>query len=460
MPTDVRLPELGESIKEADVIRILVREGQTITVGQPLVTIETEKATVDVPSEVAGTVLGVLVTDGQTIQPGQPLISIEHSGTAETSPTSTPAPAAAPVAAAPVAAVPAPAPPPIASPAAEASPPPAPAAPRIPSAPDAAAPPPAPPAPGATPAFAAPIVRQFAREIGVDIQAVPGSGPGGRIDAEDVKRFARMRAASPQPTTTEVPALPDFTQFGPIEREPLSRFRRTVARNMAQSWAQIPHVTVFHSADLTALEALRRKYRDAASKAGGTLTLSALLVKLVATALQHHPQFNASLDAETNELVLKRYFHIGLAVETERGLAVSVLRDVDQKDIIQLAVEMRGVADRVKENALTIEEMRGASFTISSLETLGISHFTPLINWPEVAILGIGRDTDLPSYENEELHTRRRLALSLSFDHRVIDGADGARFLRWLVNAMHDPSVIDPASGIEPAHGVEPGAAS
>ena len=454
MPTDVRLPELGEGIKEADVIRILVREGQVLTVGQPLLTIETEKATVDVPSEVAGTVVGVLVASGQTIQPGQPLISIEAVGSAAT-PAATPpepaAPASTPAPAPPVASAP-----PAAAPAAEVAPTPpvamsSVATPLAPAAPVVPAPPPASPAEGVIPAFAAPSVRQFAREIGVDIHAVPGSGPGGRIDAEDVKRSARVRAYSPQPSAIEVPTLPDFSPFGLTEREPLSRFRRTVARNMAQSWAQIPHVTMFHTADLTALEALRRKYRDAASKAGGTLTLSALLVKLVATALQQHPQFNASLDAETNELILKRYYHIALAVETERGLTVSVLRDADQKDIIQLAVEMRGIADRVKENALTIEEMRGASFTISSLETLGISHFTPLINWPEVAILGIGRDTDLPSYENEELHTHRRLALSLSFDHRVIDGADGARFLRWLVNAMHDPSLIDPASGIDPA---------
>jgi pyruvate dehydrogenase E2 component (dihydrolipoamide acetyltransferase) len=260
-----------------------------------------------------------------------------------------------------------------------------------------------------------------------------------------VKRYARTRAGAPAEAQT--PALPDFSPYGPTEREPLSRFRRTVARNMANAWAQIPHVTLFHTADLTALEAMRREYRDAAAKAGGTLTTTALILKVVASALQQFPQFNASLDAATEELVLKRYIHLGLAVETERGLAVPVIRDVDQKDILQLSVDLKGIAERQKQNALTIEEMRGASFTITSLETLGVGHFTPLINWPEVAILGIGRDTDLPSYENEELHPRRRLALSLSFDHRVVDGADGARFLRWLVNAMDDPSVIAPAGG-------------
>ena len=449
MPTELPLPELGEGITEADVIRILVREGEPISVGQPLVTIETEKATVDVPADSAGTVLAVLVANGQTILPGQPLVSIDTGTTAAaaarpapevtsmtSTPTPTPAAPPAPIEAsidvepAPTAAVATP--PPALTPTATPTPTPTPT-----------------PVDGAPRAFAAPSVRRFAREIGVDVQRVPGSGPAGRIDVEDVKRFARERSdMSPtpaRPSASEQPALPDFSAFGPVEREPLSRFRRTVARNMSTAWSQIPHVTLFATADLTALEAMRRTYRDAASKAGGTLTLSALLVKLVATALQQHPRLNSSLDTTSDELVLKHYYHIGLAVETERGLAVSVLRDVDQKDIIQLAVELRGIADRLKENALTIEEMRGASFTISSLETLGVSHFTPIVNWPEVAILGIGRDHDLPSYEDEELHSRRRLALSLSFDHRVIDGADGARFLRSLVNAMHDPSIIEPA---------------
>jgi pyruvate dehydrogenase E2 component (dihydrolipoamide acetyltransferase) len=296
-------------------------------------------------------------------------------------------------------------------------------------------------------AFAAPSVRRLAREIGVDIAAVRGSGPGGRIDEDDVKRHARERAANGTSSLGTSPALPDFAAFGPVEREPLSRFRRTVARNMATSAAEIPQVTLFHTADLTAVEALRRQERDAVAKAGGTLTTSVILVKLVALALRAFPHFNASLDVAAGELVVKGYVHVGLAVDTDRGLAVSVFRDADRKSLADLAVELRGIADRAKENALTIEEMRGASFTITSLETLGIGHFTPLINWPEVAILGVGRDTDLPAYDNEELHPRRRMALSLSFDHRVVDGADAARFLRWLVNAIHDPQPLLAAEG-------------
>jgi pyruvate dehydrogenase E2 component (dihydrolipoamide acetyltransferase) len=433
MPTEFRLPELGEGITEADVIRVLVHDGDTLTVGQPVVTIETEKATVDVPSEVAGTVAQVVVREGQTVSPGTVLLSVETSAASSEAVPPPAAPAVPPIeAAAPSAATPA-SPPPVAAPTPEPTPAPTPAPVEVATAPEAD-----------SPAFAAPSVRLFAREIGVDIHAVTGTGAGGRIDIEDVKHHAREHRGGT--AASGVPAaqpLPDFSAFGPTEREPLSRFRRTVARNMATSAAQIPQVTLFHTADLTALEAVRRKYRDAASKAGGTLTTSVLLVKLVALALREFPHFNASLDAEAQELVLKRYVHIGLAVDTDRGLAVSVFRDADRKDLPQLAADLKGIAERAKENALTVEEMRGASFTITSLETLGIGHFTPLVNWPEVAILGIGRDTDLPSYDADELHPRRRMALSLSFDHRVVDGADGARFLRWLVNAIHDPSILD-----------------
>lgn len=453
MPTEFRLPELGEGITEADVIRVLVREGDTVAVGQPVVTIETEKATVDVPSDVAGTIAAIAVQEGQTVSPGVVLVSVETtSSPAEPAPppvateaapplvapeAESAEPSPAPAGAAPLTAATEAAPPPATPPAAQ---------PLATPAPEPAAPYSAPPSSeGTTTAFAAPSVRLFAREIGVDISTVRGSGPGGRIDVEDVKRRARERATggsggaagyAPQP-------LPDFSAFGPVEREPLSRFRRTVARNMATSAAEIPQVTLFHTADLTAIEGVRRAHRDAAAKAGGTLTTSVILVKLVALALREFPHFNASLDAEAQELVLKRYVHVGLAVDTDRGLAVSVFRDADRKTLPELAVDLKGIAERSKENALTIEEMRGASFTITSLETLGIGHFTPLVNWPEVAILGVGRDTDLPAYDNEELHPRRRMALSLSFDHRVVDGADGARFLRWLVNAIHDPSILD-----------------
>lgn len=448
MPTDFRLPELGENITEADVVRVLVREGDTIAVDQPIATIETEKATVDVPSGVTGRITQIHIAAGQTVSPGAVIVTVDAAIGAEAAVSKLPAAPAAAVTATP---------PPLASPpapAAEPSPPlaaptPAPAAKPEPTeavtvpASTPPAPAPATPAPpeGTAAAFAAPSVRTFSREIGVDIHAVQGSGPGGRIDIEDVKRHARELRATP--VAGGIPPLPDFSQFGEVERQPLSRFRRTIARSTATTWSQIPLVTLFSTADSSAFEAIRRRYRDAASRAGGTLTDGVLLMKLVGAALKEFPQFNATLDLQREELILKQYVHIGLAVDTDRGLVVPVLRDVDKKTIVDLAADFRGISDRVKANALTLEEMRGASFTISSLETLGVSHFTPLVNWPEVAILGVGSNADLPSYEREELRVHKRIALSLSFDHRVIDGADGARFLRWLVNAIHEPAMLD-----------------
>jgi pyruvate dehydrogenase E2 component (dihydrolipoamide acetyltransferase) len=308
------------------------------------------------------------------------------------------------------------------------------------------------------PVFAAPSVRQFAREIGVDIREVRGSGPGGRVDEEDVKRHARSRPAVDATATADAsaaapagpaaaashqaPALPDFSQFGPIEREPLSRFRRTVARNMTTSWDQIPYVTLFQTTDITELEEFRKRYRERAREAGGNLTISVVLLKIVAAALKANPHFNSSLDAETNELILKRYYDIGMAVDTERGLAVPVIRGVDDKNIIELAVEMAGIAERARENKLTLDEMRGATFTISNLGSLGTGHFTPLVNWPEVAILGVGRAEQTPVWTDGQWQPRLQLPLSLSIDHRVIDGADGARFLNWIADAIREPLIV------------------
>lgn len=449
MTVEFNLPELGEGIEEADVVAVLVREGDTVSVEQAVITIETEKATVDVPSSVAGTVSKVHVASGATVKPGQLLITVEAVAAPDAP---APPPESAPPAVEPRVETPQAEAAPIEEPAADTmaarppdEPPPPPSEAGTTQPPPAAPPPPPPPAEGA-PAFAAPSVRQFAREIGVNIREVQGSGPGGRISEDDVKLHARSRPAAglrPAEPGGAAPPLPDFAQFGPVEREPLSRFRRTVARNMTTSWSQIPYVTLFHTADMAELEEMRRRYRDRAREAGGTLTNTVLLLKLVATALKEHPRFNSSFDAEQNELILKQYVHLGLAVETERGLSVAVIRDVDKKDLVQLSVDVKGIAQRADENALTIEEMRGASFTVSSLEALGVGHFTPLVNWPEVAILGVGRADDEVSYARGEIEVRRRLALSLSLDHRVVDGADGARFLRWLVNAIHEPSIIE-----------------
>ncbi|TAK77127.1 MAG: 2-oxo acid dehydrogenase subunit E2 [Dehalococcoidia bacterium] len=448
---EFKLPDLGEGITEADVLKVYVSPGDTVAVDQPIVEIETEKATLDVPSGVAGTVTAVLVQAGQTIPVGQPLIEVGPTG--EAAPVS---PGGAP------AAVPAPP-----APTAQQTPTPAPA-----SEPAPASPAPAPPAPArATPAAqqaqsaaaqpatpgrvtpAAPSVRKLAREVGVEIGTVTGSGPGGRITDDDVKRAARERSAAPPPAPTaageqrrgfEVRALPDFTQWGGVTREPLSRLRRTVARNMAQSWAEIPHVHLYDRADITAMEELRQQFKERAKAAGGNLTISVMMLKVIAAALRAHPRLNASLDVDSNELILKQYIHLGVAVDTDRGLVVPKIEDVDQKNIIELSVELNGIAERARTNALTLDEMRGSTFTVTNLGSFGIGHFDPIINWPEVAVLGLGRaeQTAVWDAERKTWEPRLLMPLSLGHDHRVIDGADGARFLTWIVEAIKNPLLM------------------
>lgn len=456
MTVEFALPELGEGITDADVLRVLVAPGDTVALDQPVLEIETEKATLDVPCGVSGRVLSIAVSEGETIAPGQLVLTVEEVD----APRSPPPPATAPPAASapPVEAVErVEATPPIeAAPPDEAAPPT-----REPVTPPAAAaasavepPTPAPPATperGQLPPFAAPSVRRFAREVGVEIRDVAGSGPEHRISLDDVKAHARMAAARTQQTApTErtqleerpILALPDFSRFGPVEREPLTRFRRTVARNMSQAWAEIPHVTLHHAADVTELEEIRRRYRDRAREAGGNLTLSVVILKIVAAALRAFPRMNSSLDVASNEIVLKRYYHLGVAVDTERGLAVPVIRDVDQKNVIELSVELNGIAGRAREGRLTLDEMQGASFTVSNLGSLGTGHFAPIINHPEVGVLGVGRAERLPRYIDGELQPRLIMPISLAHDHRVIDGADGARFMSWIVDAIREPLLL------------------
>ncbi|MBM3139863.1 MAG: branched-chain alpha-keto acid dehydrogenase subunit E2, partial [Chloroflexi bacterium] len=306
--------------------------------------------------------------------------------------------------------------------------------------------------PGDRPIFAAPSVRRFAREVGVSIAEVAGTGPGGRITEEDVKRHARSRpapAAAAEPAfrtaAAAIPApapLPDFSQWGPVDRDPLTRLRRTVARNMATSWSHIPHVTLQHWADITELEEMRQQYKDRARQAGGNLTISVVMIKIAAAALKAHPTFNASLDLESNELILKRYYDIGVAVDTERGLVVPVIRRVDDKNIIELSIELNQIAERARTNTLTLEEMRGATFTVTNLGSLGTGHFSPIINFPEVAVLGLGRAERVPVWTGGEWKPRLRMPLSITFDHRVIDGADGARFMSWIVEAVDNPLML------------------
>ena len=440
MPSDFALPDLGEGIEEADVLKIYVKEGDSLTVDQPVMEIETDKATLDVPSGVAGTITGLHVAEGQTITPGTVLITVLEGVGAE------PEGGAAAVAAPPPAVVPRPtavAPPPSAGPPGVASTP----------LPDPGGPASVPEDVTQRAVFASPSVRKFARQIGVDVRAVAGSGPAGRIAEADVKRFARAERSAlpsvPSGAPAPPPPLPDFSRWGPIEREPLSRFRRTVARNMSLAWEQIPAVTLHHTADVTDLETMRQRYKQAAIDAGGRLTVTAILLKVVASALRAHPRVNASFDAEAQELVLKQYIHIGVAVDTDRGLVVPVIRDADRKNIIQLGVELTEVSVKARDNELTIEEMRGSSFTVTNLGGLGTGHFTPIIQWPNVAILAIGRAervavfAESPGDSTEgSWEPRLQMPLSLSFDHRVLDGADAARFMTWVTDAVRQPLML------------------
>jgi len=457
MATDFALPDLGEDIDEADVTKIYVSEGDSVALEQSILEIETEKATLDVPSSVIGKVLSISVSVGDTIKPGQIIISV--GDTADTTPPAEPTRPAAETPASPPAATDSPpgAPEPQ-TPALTTTtldprgdPPLTDAEPTQPSPAESPEAPSAQPLPsldddGSTPVFAAPSARKFAREIGVDVGRVEGTGPGGRISESDIKRFARENKtgddkAHPISGARPTPQLPDFSRFGPIERQKLSRFRRTVARNMGTSWDQIPRVSLQHIADVTELEEFRQLQKRRANATG--LTTTAILIKITAAALRAHPHVNASLDLENEELILKNYIHIGVAVDTERGLVVPVIRDADQKNIVEIGAELSDLSQRARDNKLTLDEMRGASFTVTNLGGLGTGFFSPVINWPEVAILAVGRAEQVPVFDDDgAVVPRLRMPLSLAFDHRAFDGADGARFMTWMVDAINQPLML------------------
>ncbi|MCY4640947.1 MAG: dihydrolipoamide acetyltransferase family protein [Chloroflexi bacterium] len=456
MTIEFALPELGEGIEEADVLRVLVSPGDSVEVEQGVIEVETEKATLEVPAPAAGRIGEVRVASGETIRVGQVIVTIDEAAGAAGEAR---APAAAPASAPPEPAPPAPPEPePGPSPAAAA---PEPAPPAAPAPADEAAPEPAPPArPAPAPAspaapvhregepvFAAPSVRTFAREIGVDIREVAGSGPGGRISQDDVKRHARSRPAGGLGRGAPAPdpgAGVDFARWGEVERLPMSRVRRTTAETISRSW-QSPHVTLFQKADVTELEALRRRYRERVSRAGGgNLTMVAILLSVCASALRQHPRLNASVDAAARQIVYKKHVHIGVAVDTDRGLLVPVLRDADRKNVTELSAELGSLAVKAREGKLGLEEMRGGSFTISNLGGMGTGFFTPILNPPEVGILGVGRALTEAVWDAEAgaFAPRLLLPLSLSFDHRIVDGADGARFLSWVVEALEQPLLL------------------
>ena len=441
MATEVRLPELGEGVERADIVRVLVAPGDSVAVDQPLLEIETDKATVEVPSPVAGTVAAVAVEAGATLAVGGLIASLEADGGGPATDSPTEAGTEAPKAAAPEqspATVPVPSRPPPAA-AAPASSPPAP-----PAAPVAVAPAPSP----RHRALAAPSVRKLAREIGVEIDAVEGSGANGRVSLDDVKAHARrameqLRSPAPQPAGPgpPVPALPDFSRWGPIERTPMRNVRRTVARRMSASWQTVPHVTQHDRADVGELEAVRRTLKRTSPEL--PLTVTAFAVAVCAAALREFPQFNASIDTARDEIVYKRYVNIGVAVDTERGLIVPVIPEADQKSLAALSTEIAEVAAAARTTGLPRERLEGGTFTITNLGGLGGTAFTPIVNYPEVAILGMSRSTPAPVWAGDRFEPRPMLPLSLSYDHRLIDGADAVRFLRWVAERLEHPLLLE-----------------
>lgn len=440
MATEFVLPELGENVEKGDVVRVLVNVGDTVAKDQPVLELETDKATIEVPSSVAGKVTEVRVKPGDKVKVGQAVILIDEASAGA-------APGAAPAAkpAAPAGEPRAGSEPKTAAPASE---PPAPAVAEKPAAKPApvvdittARPAAAAKVDGAAPVPAAPSVRRFARELGVEIHAVEGTGPGGRIGQQDVKQHVKSALEQPGAFVGRTGPLPDFSKWGEVDVQPMSNIRRKTAEHLSVAW-QAPHVTQHDKADMTALEAFRKAYGARVEKAGAKLTVTVVLIKTIAAALDRFPQFASSVDMAGQSIVIKKYRHIGVAVDTPNGLLVPVLRDVDRKTLTELAIELAALSKKAQEKKLGLDDMAGGVFTISNLGGIGGSFFTPLINQPEVAILGVQRGVMEPVWRDGEFVPCQMLPLSLSYDHRVIDGADAARFLRFVVEAIEHPLAI------------------
>jgi pyruvate dehydrogenase E2 component (dihydrolipoamide acetyltransferase) len=449
MPVEFTLPELGENVEKGDVVRVLVNVGDVVEKDQPLLELETDKATIEVPSNVSGKVSAVRIKAGDKVKVGQAVITIDEAAGGSKNGAAAAAQASAPEAKPEAAPVP--------SKDEEAhanareaqsdGPPPATAKPAAPvvdisSARQAhAAAPMAARAEGAPPVPAAPSTRRYARELGVEIGDVAGTGPGGRIGQEDVKQHVRGVLSGGGGVRLASGPLPDFSKWGDVELKPMSNIRRKTAEHLSVAW-QAPHVTQFDRADVTALEAFREKYGPRVEKAGGKLTVTAILIKVIALALDRFPDFATSVDMANDAIVYKKYRHIGVAVDTPNGLLVPVLRDVDRRTMTEIAVELAGISQKARDRKLSLDDMSGGVFTISNLGGIGGTLFTPIVNQPEVAILGVSRGTTEPVWKDGQFVPREMLPLSLSYDHRVIDGANGARFIRFVAEALEQPLSI------------------
>lgn len=430
---EFKIPALGENISSAQIVKVLVKPGDKIKTDQIVFEIETDKATVEVPAESAGVVKEVKIKEGDKVPVGSVALIIEGSEMASASEPGidTPASPVQPVSSSiekkteiKESAV-----------AKEHS-----HMPQIITVPKDIS---------KVVVPAAPSVRRFAREIGVEITGVRGSGPGGRISIEDVKAYAKNLNQQIQKggivgsgVSITKETLPDFSKWGEIDRQPMSNIRRKTAEHLSYAWATIPHVTQFDKADITELEKLRKQFGKKVEEAGGKLTVTGILLKVIASAMKVFPQFNSSVDMEKNEVVYKKYFNIGIAVDTDRGLLVPVIRDVDKKNITQISVELNDISRKARDKKLSLEEMQGGCFTISNLGGIGGTYFTPIVNSPEVAILGVSKSAFEPVYIDGEFKPRLMMPLSLSYDHRIIDGADAIRFLRWVINALENPFLL------------------
>lgn len=433
------LPDVGDNIEKGTVVAVLVDVGDSVAEGQPIIELETDKAVVEVPANASGTVQSVNVQVGDSVKVGAPLLTLTSGAApAASAPQAAPAPQPAPPQPAPAARTPAPATSPAAPP---------PAATSAPQTFD-----------GRSIVHAAPSVRRLARELNVDIYAVQGTGVAGRISVEDVRAAASNTQAPapsapssvPQPSvphgvaTAPASPLPDFNKWGQTTREDMSGIRKATVRSMTTSWTTIPMVTHFDKADVTVMEEVRKRFSERVEKAGGKLTMTHILMKVVAGALRKFPKFNASLDLPAEQIIFKDYVNIGVAVDTPVGLLVPVVKNADRKSITELVLELSELAGRARERKLKPDEMQGATFSISNLGGIGGHAFTPIVNSPEVAILGVSRGGIEPVWNKEkgEFEPRNMLPLSLTYDHRLIDGADAARFLRHVCESLEDPFLI------------------
>jgi pyruvate dehydrogenase E2 component (dihydrolipoamide acetyltransferase) len=415
MAIEFKLPELGENIEGGDVVNVLVAVGDAVAEGQSILEIEAGKASMEIPSPADGTITAVHVAQGDTIEVGQLVFSIEAGDVAQDSTPETPVAEPEPETPAVEKETP--------SPGEEEVPAPAPA------------PVPAPVVAGKA-VSAAPNVRRLARELGVDIHDVVPSKEGGRINLEDVKQFAKVSMAGGGSARKP-------RSSGGVRVEKMSAIRKATMNHMTHCWTTIPHVTQHDMADITKLEELRKRFAPKAEAEGAKLTVTAILLKVVASALKVFPNFNCSIDPEKAEIIYKDFYNIGIAVDTEKGLMVPVIQDADQKNMVDIAKDLGEIAKKARAGQISLADMEGGTFTITNLGGIGGSFFTPIVNSPEVAILGVGRAIMDPCIgKNEMCAPRLRMPLSLSYDHRIIDGADGARFLRWIVEAIEEPMLI------------------